>query len=93
MQLLQGHVLQQGAGLAICTGLGHELLNALSQRRALVWLGCLEHLLQDPHALGPHRILHVHDFASEMRSELHSIAGDCRDLFQYPASTAPESDL
>ena len=45
MQLLQGHVLQQSAELAVCAGLGHELLNALSQSGALIRLGCLKHLL------------------------------------------------
>ena len=60
MQLLQGQVLQQRARLPIGTGLSHQLRDALSQGRALVGLGCLKHLLQHPHALGPCGILHIH---------------------------------
>ncbi len=79
MQLLQGHVLQQSAELAVRAGLGHELLNALGQSGALIRLGCLEYLLQDPHALGPHRILRLHTIAQRCTLEFHSDAADCKD--------------
>ena len=59
MQLLQGQVLQQRARLAICTGLSHQLLHALSQGRALIGLCCLKHLLQHPHTPRPCGILHM----------------------------------
>ena len=78
MQLLQGQVLQQRARLAICTGLGHQLLHALSQGRALVGLGCLEHLLQHPHALWPRGILHAHP--TWLRTALR--IATCRALWQ-----------
>ena len=85
MQLLQGHVPQQSARLAVCAGLGHELLDALSQSGALVWLGCLENLLQDAHALGPHGILHVQHHFQERQPEVHSIAAPCRDFVANPS--------
>ena len=60
MQLLQGQVLEQGARLAVSAGLASQLLYALRQGGALVGLGPLKHLLQQPHALGPCRMLHIH---------------------------------
>ena len=61
MQLVQVQALQQIARLAICTGLGGELLNALGEGGALIGLGRLKHLLQHPYALGPRGMLHSHD--------------------------------
>ena len=60
MQLLQGQVLQRGAGLAIHAGLSRQLLDALRERGPLIGLGRLKHLLQQPHALGPRGVLRTH---------------------------------
>ena len=60
MQVLQGQVLEQGARLAVSAGLARQLLYALRQGGALVGLGPLKHLLQQPHAPGPRRMLHTH---------------------------------
>lgn len=64
MQLLQGQVLEQRARLAICAGLSCQLLYALGQGWALIGLGCLKHLLQQPHAPGPVGMLHRQDSQS-----------------------------
>ena len=66
MQLLQGQVLEQGAGLAIHAGLSRQLLNALGERGPLIGLGRLKHLLQQPHALGPRGVLHTHDSGQQI---------------------------
>ena len=66
MQLLQGQVLQQGARLAIRAGLSCQLLNALRERGPLIGLGGLEHLLEQPHALGPYGMLHTHNSGQQI---------------------------
>lgn len=68
MQLLQGQVLEQRARLAICAGLSCQLLYTLGQGWALVGLGCLKHLLQQPHPLGPVGMLQRHGFSQSLHS-------------------------